>query len=228
MKSYYFIYDAFSYVNSIILLISSVLSIIVLKRTTCEIIKIVAFYLLFCCLFDLLSRSIVLFFHQYIPHDYTNIFLRITFRLGELLIIGYLINKYWLKSKIAWGLMVICSSFLIYDLFTYQSKGIRNYEAQAQTAATILLIGLIITNLLKQLNSSNEYNFTNQMLNMVFLAYFSINLIYTVIQNFIINQSFTNKSFVIFYSSYALLHITYYFALAFILFKNKNKVVSYN
>jgi len=227
MKDYYFIYDTFSYVNAFILIISGVISLIVLKRSNCKIIKIVAFYLLFCCFFDVLSRSVILF-SKYILHDYANIFLRITFRLGELIIIGCLINKYWLKSKIAWGLMLLCVFFLIYDLFTYQSKGILNYEAHAQTASTILLIGLIITNLLKQLNSSKDYDVTHQMLSMVFLAYFSINLIYTVIQNFIINQSFTNKSFVIFYSSYALLHIIYYFVLAFILLKNRNKVVGYN
>jgi hypothetical protein len=221
MEDYYFIFRSFAYINSVLLAIYGILSLIVIYKSNSKILKLVALYLLCSSFFDLT----VLLFKDVFARSLIPL---ITYRTSELLIIGYLINRYWLKSKIAW--VLICCSFfyLIYDLLTYQSRGMLNYEANAQTAAIVLLIGLIVTNLLKQLNSSKEYNFTNQMLSMVFLAYFSINLIYTVIQNFIINQSFTNKSFAIFYSSYALLHIIYYFALAFILYKNRNKAVIFN
>jgi len=221
MVDYYFIFKSLAYLNSFLLTIYGIFSLIFIYTCKNKILKLIALYLLCSSFFDLT----VLFFKDFFLKSLLPL---IAYRTSELLIIGYLINRYWLKSKIAWILISSSFCYLMYDLLTYQSKGMLNYEAHAQTVAIVLLIGLIITNLLKQLNSSNEYNFTHQMLNMVFLAYFSINLIYTVIQNFIINQSFTNKSFVIFYSSYALLHITYYFALAFILFKNKNKVVSYN
>lgn len=216
MESYYFIFKIFAYLNTFLLLIYSILSIFILKSNSSKILKIVALYLVCCSFFDLIS----LVYTSYFP---SNLVPAIAFRLCELLIIGFLINKFWLKSKVAWLLIILSGLFIVYDLFTWHLNGVLNYEAKAQTAAIILLLGLIVTNLLKQLKKGKEFSVTNQMLSMVFLTYFSINLVYTVIQNFIINQSFTDKSFALFYSSYALLHIVYYAALAFILFKKIKK-----
>lgn len=223
MESYAFIFDAFTYVNTFILILSNIIGVIMLRKNKSIILKIVAYYLFVCCFFDVITSFIVFLLEQGAIEDFSTIYLGIIFRLIELLLIGYLINKHWLKNKVAWLLMIFSSIYLLYDLFTFQSKGILNYEARAQTVANILLIGLIVTNLLKQLKRGKEFSVTNQMLSMVFLAYFSIHLVYTVIQNFIINQSFTDKSFALFYSSYALLHIVYYAALAFILFRNFKK-----
>lgn len=223
MESYSFIFYTFTYVNTFILLISSVLSVFVLRESKCKVLKKVAYYLLICSSFDIITNSIVLLLEQGAIEDFSTIYLGIIFRLIELLLIGYLINKHWLKSKIVWILMIFSTLYLLYDLFTFQSKGILNYEARAQTVANLLLLGLIVVNLLKQLKDANQFNVNNQMLSMVFLTYFSLHLVYTVIQNFIINQSFTDKSFALFYSSYAILHIIYYAALAFILYKNLKK-----
>lgn len=222
MESYAFIFHAFTYVNTIILIISSIISIIVLRDNRSKVLKTVAYYLVVCCCSDLITGLIVFLLKRGVIEGSATI-LTIIFRLIELLIIGYLINKYWLKSRIVWLLIIFSSVYLFYDLFTFQSNGVLNYEARAQTTAIILLVGLIVANLLKQLKKGNEFSVTNQMLSMVFLAYFSIQLVYTVIQNFIINQSFTNKSFALFYSSYVLLHIVYYAALTFILIRNLKK-----
>ncbi len=219
----YFLFDVFAYVNSIILLISCILSIIVLRSSKSKVLKTIAYYLLICCFFDLLTRFCVFLLSRGFIEGFSKIFLAIIFRLTELFIVGYLINKYWIKSKVVWLLVTFSSLYLLYDLFTFKSNGILNYEARAQTAANVLVLGLIVANLLKQLKANKHFTVTNQMLCMVFLAYFSIHLVYTVIQNFIINQSFTDKSFALFYSSYALLHIVYYSALAFILFRNLKK-----
>ena len=223
MESYAFIFHAFTYVNTFILILSNIIGVIMLRKNKSIILKIVAYYLFVCCFFDVITSFIVFLLEQGAIEDFSTIYLGIIFRLIELLLIGYLINKHWLKNKVAWLLMIFSSIYLLYDLFTFQSKGILNYEAKAQTVANILLIGLIVVNLLKQLKNAKQFNVTNQMLSMVFLTYFSIHLVYTVIQNFIINQSFTDKSFALFYSSYAILHIIYYAALAFILYKNLKK-----
>lgn len=219
MESYGFIFRAFTNVNTITLIISSIISVIILRNNKSKVLKTVAYYLVICCCSDLITTLIVFLLKRGVIEG-SSMILMIIFRLIELLIIGYLINEYWLKSKLVWLLMIFSSVYLLYDLFTFQSKGILNYEARAQTLATILLVGLIVANLLKQLKKGKEFSVTNQMLCMIFLAYFSIHLVYTVIQNFIINQSFTDKSFVLFYSSYVLLHIVYYAALGFILFRN--------
>lgn len=223
MESYSFIFYTFTYVNTFILLISSVLSVFVLRESKCKVLKKVAYYLLICSSFDIITNSIVFLSNREIIEGFSTIILSIIFRLVELLIIGYLINEHWLKSKMVWVLMMCSSIYLVYDLFTFESKGVLNYEARAQAVANLLLLVLIIANLLKQLRKGKEFSVTNQMLSMVFLAYFSIHLIYTVIQNFILNQSFTDKSFAMFYTSYAVLHIVYYTALAFILFKSLKK-----
>ncbi len=223
MESYSFIFYTFTYVNTFILLISSVLSVFVLRESKCKVLKKVAYYLLICSSFDIITNSIVFLSNREIIEGFSTIILSIIFRLVELLIIGYLINEHWLKSKMVWVLMMCSSIYLVYDLFTFESKGVLNYEARAQAVANLLLLVLIIANLLKQLRKGKEFNVTNQMLSMVFLAYFSIHLIYTVIRNFTINQSFTDKSFAMFYTSYAVLHIVYYTALAFILFKSLKK-----
>lgn len=223
MESYAFIFHAFTYVNTFILILSSIIGVIMLRKNKSIILKIVAYYLFVCCFFDVITSFIVFLLEQGAIEDFSTIYLGIIFRLIELLLIGYLINKHWLKSKMVWVLMMCSSIYLVYDLFTFESKGVLNYEARAQAVANLLLLVLIIANLLKQLRKGKEFNVTNQMLSMVFLAYFSIHLIYTVIRNFTINQSFTDKSFAMFYTSYAVLHIVYYTALAFILFKSLKK-----
>lgn len=219
----YALFNVFSDVNTFVLVISSIVSIFLLRNNKSKILKAVAYYLIICCLMDLITALIVFLLESEFIEGFSSMILTIVFRLIELLIIGYLINKYWLKSKVVWLLMIFSSVYLLYDLFTFQSKGVLNYEARGQTVATILLVGLVVANLLKQLRRGKEFNVTNQLLCMVFLAYFSIHLVYTVIQNFIINQSFTDKSFTLFYSSYVLLHIVYYSALTFILFRNLKK-----
>lgn len=220
MKSYYFIFDTLTYLNLVLLLIYAILSMVILKKGKRGVLEIVAFYLIFSCLFSLISKGINVFF----INKFSDIlFLSILYRLGELLIIGFLINKVWLKSNLIWMLIGTSALYLIYDLFTYRDNGILNYVAYAQITANVLLIFIVIFNLLKQLQSSKSFSVTNQMLSMVFLAYFAILLIYTVISNFIINQNYSNQSFVLFYCSYAILHIVYYFALAFIIYKKSKK-----
>lgn len=220
MKSYYFIFDTLTYLNLVLLLIYAILSMVILKKGKRGVLEIVAFYLIFSCLFSLISKGINVFF----VNKFSDIlFLSILYRLGELLIIGFLINKVWLKSNLIWMLIGTSALYLIYDLFTYRDNGILNYVAYAQITANVLLIFIVIFNLLKQLQSSKTFSVTNQMLSMVFLAYFAILLIYTVISNFIINQNYSNQSFVLFYCSYAILHIIYYFALTFIVYKKSKK-----
>lgn len=205
------------------LILYSILGFKILKENVPDTIKIIAVYLLLSLFFDLVARFSQYLFTLGSVRESVFIEVKIVYRFLELLIIGYLINKYWLKSAIVWYAMAGSCVYLVYDLLTYKTNGILNYEANAQTVANLLLIVLIVVNLLKQLRANQPFTVTNQMLCMVLLAYFSIHLIYTVIQNFIINQSFSDKSFVLFYSSYVVLHIVYYFALAFILFKNLKK-----
>lgn len=182
-----------------------------------NIFKIVAFYLLFSCFFDLLAQASS-FFIPSVMED--SLFLSIIYRLGELLIVGYLINRYWLKNRLFWVFIGLSGIYLLYDLFTYRNNGVLNYVAYSQIIANVLLCILVVSNLIKQLKSDEAFGIMSQLLNMIFLSYFSIHLIYTVIQNFILNQTFSNNSFVLFYCSYALLHVLYYFSLAFILFKS--------
>lgn len=226
MKSYYFLFDSLAYMNSALLLFYAIMSIQLLKKNKNNVLKIIAFYLLFSCFFDLTSQVVSKFL---IPEVFSStIFLSILYRLGELVIIGFLINKVWLKSNLIWMLIGTSALYLIYDLFTYRDNGILNYVAYAQITANVLLIFIVVFNLLKQLQSSKSFSVTNQMLSMVFLAYFAIHLIYTVISNFIINQNYSNQSFVLFYCSYAILHIIYYFALAFIVYKKSKKLLIKN
>lgn len=225
MKDYYFLFQIFAYINSGLLLIYFLYFIKKSSISANKELRIVVFYLWFSCFFDVLSRLIQYLLEIGFINEFHSISLRIMYRLGELVFIGYLINKYWLKSKMAWLLIGASGLFLVYDLFTYRVNGVLNYMAYAQITANTLLICLLVVNLLKQLQGTKKFSITNQMLNMVFLAYFAVHLIYTVIMNFIINQKYNDKSFVLFYCSYAVLHILYYFALAFIVYKKQKSVL---
>lgn len=189
-----------------------------LFKSKSKVLKIVAFYLVFSCFLDIINTLVGIYL---IPNVISDMwFLSIIYRLGELAIIGYLINSNWLKNKFMFIVILLSSLYLIYDLFTYRLNGIFNYTANAQIVANTVLLVMLLVNLIKQLKSMNMFNLTHQMLNMIFLSYFSIHLVFTVISNFIINQSYSNNSFIMLYCGYAILHIVYYSGLAFVLYKN--------
>lgn len=222
--NYYFVFELLAYLNTVLLLIYSVASVFYFKKLKSKILKNVAFYLIFCCVFDLSYRVT-----NYLINDRefltsVSIGFRLLFRLGELWIVGYLLNYYLVKSKLVWLLMVFCSIYLCYDYYVFQSVGIERYAAFAQITTNILLILLVVYNLLKQLKHDIPFSMSNQMLSLVFLTYFSIHLVFAVFQNFTNNQSFIKMSFTLFYSIYAVLHLIYYFSLALILYKSYKNV----
>lgn len=227
MESYYYIFEIFAYINSISLIFYCILSLYLLKFQKSSIFKFVSYYIIFSCVFDLITRFSIYIFGIEFLADYSSIFFKILYRLVELLLLGYLINTYWLKNKYIWLIIGGGSIYLIYDLITYRSGGILSYLSEAEIVSNLILICLIVMSLLKQLKSTEWFRINHQFLNLVFLAYFSIHLIYTVFQNFLINQRFSNKSFVLFYCTYALLHIIYYAALVLISYReSKNKYIT--
>lgn len=203
-------------INTILLIVYAFLSILILKNKYKGILKYISIYLIFSCASDVLSRLM----SDYLVPKYLSdtLFTGILYRLGELLLVGFLINKFWLKIKSFWVLIGLSCLYLIYELLTYRNSDIFNYLAYAQIVANVILCIMLLINLIKQLNSKKIFSLRNQIFNMIFLTYFTIHFIYTVITNFIINQSFSNQSFNLFYSSYVILHILYYFALSLILF----------
>ncbi len=217
MESYYFIFDIVACINTLLLVLYGFFGGYVLSKEYDKKLKIVAFYLLFSCFFDVVSQIVNIFLIPEYLAD--SLFLSIMYRLGELLILGYLINYSWLKSRFFWWMIGAGAIYLASDFFSYRNNGVLNYVAYSQIFANVLLCILAITQLITQLKSGRAFSATGQILGMIFLSYFSIHVIYTVIQNFIINQTFSDQSFVLFYCSYVLLHICYYFSLAFVLLK---------
>jgi|GEM_PF-2303974 len=229
MNSYYFVFDIVACINTFLLILYGFLGVFVLKNKCGRRLKIVAFYLLFSCFFDVLSQIVSIYLIPGYLED--SLFLSILYRLGELLIVGYLLNTFWLKSRFVWWMIGAGAVYLTCDFFSYRNNGVLNYVAYSQIFANVVLCVLAVSQLIAQLRGNRAFSTTAQILGMIFLSYFSIHVIYTVIQNFIINQSFSDQSFVLFYCSYVLLHICYYFSLAFVLFKalknsNRKKVRS--
>src|SRR5690606_40584203 len=107
-----------------------------------------------------ITRLFHFFYKIEIIQDSLFISLKIIYRLTELLIIGYLINKHWLKSKLVWVLIGASSLYLLYDLFTYRANGILNYTAYAQITANVLLVFLIVVNFLNQLKDTRPFSGT--------------------------------------------------------------------
>lgn len=54
--NYYFVFELLAYLNTVLLLIYSVASVFYFKKLKSKILKNVAFYLIFCCVFDLSYR----------------------------------------------------------------------------------------------------------------------------------------------------------------------------
>ena len=218
MNSYYFIYDVFASLNTITLVLYSFLAVYYFNKKLLWEYKIIAIYLLFSCFFDLTTFLIMKYVDKTVIHD--TFFLSVLYRCGELILISYFIYQNVLKYKIVWFFVSIGIIGFIYELFTYKSNNVLNYVSYAQIYAGILLCILCISGLLSQLQSEKRIHITHQLILFIFLSYLAVYLVYTVVQNFILNQSFSNRSFVLFYSSYALLHVVYYFALAYVIRKN--------
>lgn len=223
-ENYYFVFEIFAYLNTILLVIYSLMSVYFFNKFKNKILKNVAFYFIFCCAFDIISHITNYLIDNRELLTTVSMAFRLLFRLGELWIVGYLLNYYLVKSKLVWLLMVLCSIYLCYDYYVFQSVGLERYAAFAQIATNILLILLVVYNLLKQLKHDIPFSMSNQMLSLVFLTYFSIHLVFAVFQNFTNNQDFTKSSFTLFYSIFVGLHLVYYFSIALILYKSYKNV----
>lgn len=219
MQDYFNIFEAFGFLNSLILIIGSWISIKFLNKNYLGIFKIVSAYILIAFFFDTISRITTHDFLKSCFGENVSASLRIIYRLFEVVILGYMFNKYCLKNKIIWFFIGVSSVYLLYELLTFEKNGILNYDANAITLANTLLLILGVFSMLKSMFYVKDVKLNNLLLCMIFVAYFAIHLIYTVIHNFLINQKFTDKSFAIFYSSYAILHLIFYGALTFILYR---------
>lgn len=227
MKNYYFIFDFFGYIITVLLSVFASLSIFFILKKYISKLKIIAIYLVLCFFFDILSIFLnALIEKKLLVNSY---FLILFFRSLESIIISYFIYQNILKYKIIWFFTGIGILWFIYELFTYQNNGVLNFISYAQIYMGIMLSIYCILGLFEQLQSSQKINITEQLLLFIFLSYFALYLVYTIVQNFILNQSFSNKSFVLFYSSYALLHIVYYSVLTYVLWMHgKKKILNSN
>src|SRR5690554_8212027 len=98
MESYIFIFNVFAYINTVLLIAYSVLSVIFIKKSKDKILKVVAFYLLFDLVVDLVARVSEFFFKINFLTALSVISLKIMYRLAEGVISGHLSRKHWRKS----------------------------------------------------------------------------------------------------------------------------------
>ncbi|MCW4469039.1 hypothetical protein OGH69_08695 [Flavobacterium sp. MFBS3-15] len=139
-------------------------------------------YLLMMLLIDMASR-----FFQY--NFGNNLIVLLVYSLVEMLFFVFFYYKFLFKaSHILIKLFsIIAASYIIWELF-YFSNNVRQFQSYAKVADNFVIITLALAFFSEKIHEYKESKLDSFYLNAVILIFFSINLIFFLPLNFILNE----------------------------------------
>lgn len=176
--------------------------------------KLIFVYLIGALLFDILSRVIGLYFMK------NNLILIPLFSLFELPMFTYIYARH-LTKQYAIAMYIIsslASLFIINECFTANSADLQNFQSYSRTLGAFLIVLYSLTYYIENFFQISEEVQSKMRINTLILGFFSLNLIFLLPINFLINASSPLRFYLLFGNLF--LTIVFYLTLTISLWRN--------
>lgn len=146
--------------------------------------KGITVYLLLMLVIDLASRILEYYFNH-------NLVILIIYSLLELCAFLFFYYKYLYRTRHRLIILVstVAIAYILWELVTYRKIEARNFQSYAKVADNFVIITLVLGFFHERITAFKDSKWENFGLNVVVLVFFSINLIFFLPYNFIINSS---------------------------------------
>jgi len=178
--------------------------------------KGITYYLLVMLCVDILSRIL-----QYYLGN--NLVLLLVYSLIEMIMFIYFYYKYLFKSRHIVVAMLCCVAilYIIWELF-YITNNVRQFQSYSKVVDNFIIIMLALAFLSEKINEYKESRLDSFYINAVILIFFSINLIFFLPLNFILNE----KTGLYFWLLNLITTVSFYLYLTYSILKSKTNKLS--
>jgi hypothetical protein len=174
--------------------------------------KGVSLYLLLMLCVDFSGRTLKVLYGN-------NLIVLLVFSLIELTFFLYFFYKFLFKSRhrLIIGLSTLAMLYILYEIVIYKVDA-KQFQSYAKVADNFVVITLALAFFHERINIYKESKWDNFQLNAVILAFFSINLIFFLPLNFLINESTGLKFY--FWLGNLVITLLFYSYLSYSIWKN--------
>lgn len=174
--------------------------------------KGVSWYLLAMVLVDIMSRIL--------GTTGNNLIGLLFYSLLEMTMFTFFYFRYFLKARHPWVLFLFSLGFIyiIYEILIFDRTTMATYQSYAKVVDDFVIIILALTYIHEKVNVFKEAKWGNFRLNAVLIAFFSINLVFFLPFNFIINRSSGYQFY--FWFGISITILTFYSYLTYSIWKN--------
>lgn len=157
------------------------------------------------------------YYGTYISNN--NLIILIILSLVEMLAITYFYYTYLLRARhiIISGLIVISTLYILWEIVNYRQDATQ-FQSYAKVIDNFTVIILTLTFFHERINRYKDLKWENFRLNAIILGYFSINLIFFLPINFLINETTGLKFY--FWFGNLIITIIFYFYLTILIWQN--------
>lgn len=175
--------------------------------------KSISFYLLIMLLVDLSGR-ILKFTHG------NNLIILPIYSLLELVMFVLFYYKFLFKAKhrLILGLSIIAMLYILWEIIVLKEMETRKFQSYAKVADNFVIITLALGFFHEKINVFKESKWDNFRLNAVILVFFSVNMLFFLPINFLINESTGLKFY--FWSCNLVFTLLFYLFLSYSIWKN--------
>ncbi|RZJ74098.1 MAG: hypothetical protein EOO45_09460 [Flavobacterium sp.] len=177
--------------------------------------KSITFYLLVMLCVDVASRIL--------GHLGNSILVLLVYSLIEVILIVYFYYKYLFRTKhlVVLALSILAGIYILWEIASFEKIEAKHFQSYAKVADNSIVILLALSFFYERLSMFKESKWDNFRLNAIVLVFFSVNLLFFLPFNLIINKS-TGLQFFFWYGI-LLITILFYVYLSWSIWNNSKK-----
>lgn len=173
--------------------------------------RAITWYLLILLIVDITSRIFAYFGN--------NLFVLLVYSLIELIAFVYFYYKYIFKARhrLVLGLSIAGMIYILWEILVFKID-VKQFQTYAKVVDDFIVITLVLSFFHEKINIFKESKWDNFRLNAVILFFFSVNLIFFLPYNFIINKSAGLQFY--FWLGILIITVLFYLFLIYSIWKN--------